>query len=239
MLEFGEYTFGSGTGERSYVLKTSQLSGKDGLLAAHEINADSSINEDGSIPKLIPFNEIPQNGLNPRELDKFERKDTERSHRNRTLNSDATLTSDVNPNLAKASLLHRIAGDSELKKNFEEWLKDKKDSDLAGSFMMSFVDQADPLKRVHRSPDWTSLKAQCVLFIIHSMSTASGTCISEKDMTPLNRQGFNLSNPLRMRCLNTVLIKLDSEITFLPVPHRVETNISGIRSKDSRKRPKN
>ena len=67
------------------------------------------------------------------------------------LNSDATLTSDVNPNLAKANLLSRIAGDSELKKNFEEWLKDKKDSELAGSFMMSFVDQADPLKRVHRS----------------------------------------------------------------------------------------
>jgi len=70
---------------------------------------------------------------------------------NRILNSDATLTSDVNPNLAKANLLSRIAGDSELKKNFEEWLKDKKDSELAGSFMMSFVDQADPLKRVHRS----------------------------------------------------------------------------------------
>jgi len=151
MLEFGEYTFGSGTGERSYVLKTSQLSGLDGLLAAHEINADSSINEDGSTPKLIPFNEIPQNGLNPRELDKFEREDTERNLQNRTLNSDATLTSDVNPNLAKANLLSRIAGDSELKKNFEEWLKDKKDSELAGSFMMSFVDQADPLKKVHRS----------------------------------------------------------------------------------------
>ena len=72
-------------------------------------------------------------------------------HPDRTLNSDATLTSDVNPNLAKANLLSRIAGDSELKKNFEEWLKDKKDSELAGSFMMSFVDQADPLKKVHRS----------------------------------------------------------------------------------------
>jgi hypothetical protein len=71
--------------------------------------------------------------------------------KDRTLNSDATLTSDVNPNLAKANLLSRIAGDSELKKNFEEWLKDKKDSELAGSFMMSFVDQADPLKKVHRS----------------------------------------------------------------------------------------
>jgi hypothetical protein len=71
--------------------------------------------------------------------------------KNRTLNSDVTLTSDVNPNLAKANLLSRIAGDSELKKNFEEWLKDKKDSELAGSFMMSFVDQADPLKKVHRS----------------------------------------------------------------------------------------
>ena len=70
----------------------------------------------------------------------------------KSLNSDAgkVLTSDVNPNLKKATLLSRIAGDRDLKKEFEAWKKEKGDSLKRGSFKMNFVDRADPLKQFHR-----------------------------------------------------------------------------------------
>lgn len=70
----------------------------------------------------------------------------------RILNSDTgkVLTSDVNPNLKKATLLSRIAGDRDLKKEFEAWKKEKGDSLKRGSFKMNFVDRADPLKQFHR-----------------------------------------------------------------------------------------
>ena len=70
----------------------------------------------------------------------------------RTLNSDAgrVLTSDVNPNLKKATLLSKIAGDPEKIKEFQKWKKEKGESLKKGSFKMNFVDRADPLKQFHR-----------------------------------------------------------------------------------------
>ena len=69
----------------------------------------------------------------------------------RTLNSDAKiLTSDADPNLAKATLLGRIAGDSELIKEFKEWAGGKKQSLSKGSLKMDLVDRADPLNQLNK-----------------------------------------------------------------------------------------
>ena len=67
------------------------------------------------------------------------------------LNSDAKiLTSDADPNLAKATLLGRIAGDSELIKEFKEWAGGKKQSLSKGSLKMDLVDRADPLNQLNK-----------------------------------------------------------------------------------------
>jgi len=69
----------------------------------------------------------------------------------KTLNSDAKiLTSDADPNLAKATLLGRIAGDSELIKEFKEWAGGKKQSLSKGSLKMDLVDRADPLNQLNK-----------------------------------------------------------------------------------------
>ena len=70
---------------------------------------------------------------------------------NKILNSDAKiLTSDADPNLAKATLLGRIAGDSELIKEFKEWAGGKKQSLSKGSLKMDLVDRADPLNQLNK-----------------------------------------------------------------------------------------
>jgi hypothetical protein len=71
----------------------------------------------------------------------------------RTLNSDAgrVLTSDVNPNLTKATLLSKIAGDRELKNEFKEWAATRKESYDKGSFRMNMIDRMSPVKLLSQS----------------------------------------------------------------------------------------
>jgi hypothetical protein len=73
--------------------------------------------------------------------------------KDRTLNSDAgrVLTSDVNPNLTKATLLSKIAGDRELKNEFKEWAATRKESYDKGSFRMNMIDRMSPVKLLSQS----------------------------------------------------------------------------------------
>ena len=58
------------------------------------------------------------------------------------------LTSDVDSNLGKATLLSRL-GSSDRLEEARKWFKEKKSSFKDGSFKMNYVDRADPLKKYH------------------------------------------------------------------------------------------
>ena len=156
----GQLESGMSQFDSTYIKKTDfKLRGDLQKLAMAEFKENPEVLERLSYEQLSellkedmgPVTEVLQKELEKRALRKDMSVTFSPGGTSRVLNSDAKiLTSDADPNLAKATLLGRIAGDRELVKEFKEWAGGKKESLSKGSLKMDLVDRADPLNQLNK-----------------------------------------------------------------------------------------